>query len=143
MGRGIQGEACRRLGRSPSLNVRVTWSTAWPRCSDKMQRSQTERTVHPHQSHGGERCCVLTGVEWRTQLQGCRVTGKERGWIRVEHENETDSRPLLLGPEYLWFVYFLPNSILFLVANSITLTEILVTETDTLTKTHPWQTSPN
>ena len=71
------------------------------------------------------------------------VTGKEKKWIRVEQENKTDSKPLLLGPEYLWFVYFLPNSILFLVANSITLTEILVTETDTLTKTHPWQTSPN
>ena len=61
----MQEDACRRLGRSHSLNVRVTWSTAWPHCSDKMQRSQTERTVHPHQSHGGERCCVLTGVEDR------------------------------------------------------------------------------
>lgn len=101
MGRGIQGEACRRLGRSPSLNVRVTWSTAWPHCSDKMRRSQTERTVHPHQSHSGERWDVLTGGEWKTQLQGCRVTGKEREWVRVEHENETDSKPLLWGPEYL------------------------------------------
>lgn len=80
MGRGIQGEVFRRPGRSPSLNVRVTWSTACPQCNDKSQRSQTGRMVPPT-SH-----TVMTDVMFWLGGSGGPGSGAgdgeqvERGW---------------------------------------------------------------